>query len=96
MAYVAALFLAAGWSGLKKKTGSTITNRVCCFSFLFATLRKFFAFLQKFQFFSNSTVPIFKTNCTNGKTGCSSMCLLILLVSFCFTSCSTAPKVSAA
>ena len=65
-------------------------SAVACRRFGFI-LRRFGTFLQKFQFFSKTNVPIFKKkNCSNGKTCCFSLCLHISLVSFHFTSRSTA------
>ena len=59
MEYVAALFLASAMSCLK----TTFTMKmygIWCFSFFLRRFGKFLHFSQKFQFFSNTTLPIFK------------------------------------
>ena len=69
MEYVTALFFFASVrSCLKKKTCIMKMYGICCFSFFFATLWKFFLFfLQKFHF--SKTTEYFKKNGINGKVG---------------------------
>ena len=60
------------------------------YGIFFCDLKSFFAVLQKFQTFLKEYSADFQKNDTNGKTGGSFMCLLILLISLNFNPRSTA------
>ena len=52
-------------------------------------LENYCTFLAEFSFFFSKTTEVLQQSGTNGHSGCSFICLLLLLVSVCFATRST-------